>query len=89
MQIELDAEARLVLASLAYAEWERAWESYNAARAETWESTKRACPRSEWPQFHESRQANTKAVFDRATRVKNAICPHSPLVTGEHGGLPK
>ena len=89
MQIELDAEARLVLASLAYTAWEQAWEAHKAVKAETWESARRFCPHNEWPQYHASGLKNAQAKLDEATRVKNAICPHSPLVTGEHGALPE
>lgn len=83
MQVDLDAEARLELASMAYERWSKAWETAKLVRAETWESAGKFCPKADWPQFHEARRKSASDELDKAERVKKAICPFSPLILGE------
>lgn len=83
MQVELDAEARLELAAMVYARWSRAWDSVKAVRAETWESTGRFCGKEDWPGFHAARTKQADEEMALAKRLREAICPYSPIVKGE------
>lgn len=78
-QVPLSAETRLELASMAYARWSAAFDAHKAAKAETWESAGRFCPRDEWPLFHARRLNAARTELDKAARIKDEICPHSPL----------
>ena len=82
MQVDLDAEARNELAAMAYARWSTAFETLKAAKALSWESAGKFCPKAEWPQYHASMLDTADKEFALATRLKAAICPFSPLVIG-------
>jgi hypothetical protein len=80
MQIDLDAETRLELASMVYGRWGTAYDNQKRVQGLTWESAGKFCPKADWPEFHGSMLEAAKAEFELATRLKNAVCKHSPIV---------
>ena len=83
MLIELDAESRFELASMAYDRWSNAFEAHKKAKQLTWESVNKFCPKNEWPDYHKSMVAEAEKELNKATKLKDAICKYSPLITGE------
>lgn len=83
MQIDLDPTERLEFASMAYSRWSDAFIALKAAKAATWESTGKTCPKGDWPLFHDANIKHAQKELDLATKLKDAICKYSPLIIGE------
>lgn len=79
-QVPLSAKARLELASMAYGRWAKAYDALKEAKALTWESAGKFCPKEEWPLYHADMVKTAQAELDLTTALKAEICPHSPLM---------
>jgi hypothetical protein len=82
VSVPLDAEARLELASMAYSRWCKAYDEMKGLKASTWESQGKFCPKDEWPDYHRDQLTHAANELAKATRLKDAICPHSPIIAG-------
>jgi hypothetical protein len=67
---------------MAYARWSKAYDDLKAAKALTWESAGRFCPRAEWPLYSAAQIEDAEKELAKAERLKAAICPFSPLMEG-------
>lgn len=83
MLLDLDPTTRLELASMVYSRWATAFDSLKAAKAMTWESQGKFCPKADWPSFHASILADAQKEFTLATKLTEDICKFSPLIAGE------
>ena len=82
MNIDLDAEARMDIASLVYGHWSSAFDELKAAKALTWESAGKFCPKADWPEFHKGMVMTAEKKLAKAAHMKDSICKFSPLVYG-------
>lgn len=83
ISVPLNAEARLEIAGMVYSRWCKAHDAMKETQARTWEQNKQVCPKSDWPLFYAENVKYAEAELAKATRLKDAFCPFSPLVFGE------
>lgn len=82
MNVDLDPQARLDIAALVYKNWSESFDRLKVARALTWESAGKFCPKVEWPLYHASMVKSAEQDFMKASHMKDSFCPFSPLVIG-------
>jgi hypothetical protein len=83
MILDLDAKTRLEIASMVYHRWTIAYDAMKEAKAATWESMGKFCPKNEWHLYHADMIENAEKELELAEKLKSDICPFSPLITGE------
>jgi hypothetical protein len=83
MILDLDAETRNEIAAMCYARWSAAYDNWKHVKDMTWENNKHVCPKSDWPDFHASMLDNALKEFQLSEKLKQDICPFSPLIKGE------
>jgi hypothetical protein len=83
MILDLDAVTRNEIASMVYARWSIALESLKKVKGLTWMTCGKFCPQNEWPQYHANMIHSAETELETAVKLKNDICPFSPLIKGE------
>ena len=75
MQLELSDTAILALASLAHDKWSKAYDSLKEAKALTWETSGKYCPKNEWFFYHTSMLENSQKEMDEWAGIKQELAP--------------